>query len=108
MEYTESLIDWQNERNFHAKAQRRKGKSKTFGVLFATLRLCVKYSFVLVLLVPPCFAQSRMRVADVVRVVGVTDAQISPNGQWVVYTVSSVEEDKNVSTVWLARVGFDS
>ncbi len=108
MEYTESLIDWQNERIFHAKAQRRKGKSKTFGVLFATLRLCVKYSFVLVLLVPPCFAQSRMRVADVVRVVGVTDAQISPNGQWVVYTVSSVEEDKNVSTVWLARVGFDS
>ena len=108
MEYTESLIDWQNERNFHAKAQRRKGKSKNFGVLFATLRLCVKYSFVLVLLVPPCFAQSRMRVAEVVRVVGVTDAQISPNGQWVVYTVSSVEEDKNVSTVWLARVGFDS
>jgi dipeptidyl aminopeptidase/acylaminoacyl peptidase len=39
---------------------------------------------------------------------GVSDAQISPNGQWVVYTVSSVEEDKNVSTVWLARVGLDS
>ncbi|HEX7331871.1 MAG TPA: S9 family peptidase [Pyrinomonadaceae bacterium] len=49
-----------------------------------------------------------MRVADVVRVVGVTDAQISPNGQWVVYTVSSVEDDKNVSTLWIARHGLDS
>lgn len=43
-----------------------------------------------------------------VRVMGVADAQISPNGQWVVYTVSSVEEDKNVSTLWLARLGLDS
>jgi dipeptidyl aminopeptidase/acylaminoacyl peptidase len=49
-----------------------------------------------------------MRAADVVRVMGVSDAQISPNGQWVVYSVSSVEEDKNLSTVWLARVGLDS
>ena len=62
----------------------------------------------LCLFVAPCFAQSRMRAADVVRVMGVSDAQISPNGQWVVYSVSSVEEDKNLSTVWLARVGLDS
>ena len=62
----------------------------------------------LCLFVAPCFAQSRMRVADVVRVMGVTDAQLSPNGQWVVYTVSSVEEDKNVSTLWIARHGLDS
>ena len=58
--------------------------------------------------VAPCFSQSRMRAADVVKVVGVADAQISPNGQWVVYTVSSVDEDKNVSTVWIARIGFDA
>src|ERR1044072_2094338 len=43
--------------------------------------------------------------ADILRVANVTDAQISPNGQWVVYTVSAVDEDKNVSTLWLARVG---
>ncbi|HET7112020.1 MAG TPA: hypothetical protein VFI57_00175, partial [Pyrinomonadaceae bacterium] len=38
------------------------------------------------------------------RVANVTDAQISPNGQYVVYTVSSVAEDKNVSTLWIARL----
>jgi dipeptidyl aminopeptidase/acylaminoacyl peptidase len=68
----------------------------------------VFFMCLLCLFVAPCFAQSRMRVADVVRVMGVSDAQISPNGQWVVYSVSSVEEDKNLSTVWLARVGLDS
>jgi dipeptidyl aminopeptidase/acylaminoacyl peptidase len=41
---------------------------------------------------------------DIVRVANVTDAQISPNGQYVVYTVSSVAEDKNVSTLWIARL----
>ncbi|HKG47039.1 MAG TPA: S9 family peptidase [Pyrinomonadaceae bacterium] len=44
-----------------------------------------------------------MRAADVVKVANVTDAQISPNAQSVVYTVSSVDEEKNVSTLWLAR-----
>ena len=46
-----------------------------------------------------------MTPADILRVSNVSDAQISPNGQWVVYTVSTVEEDRNVSTLWLARVG---
>ncbi|HEX3253669.1 MAG TPA: S9 family peptidase [Pyrinomonadaceae bacterium] len=49
-----------------------------------------------------------MRAADVVKVANVSDAQISPNGQWVVYTVFSVDEDKNISTLWLARAGVDS
>jgi dipeptidyl aminopeptidase/acylaminoacyl peptidase len=49
-----------------------------------------------------------MRAADVVKVANVTDAQISPNGQWVVYSVSSVDDDKNISTLWLARAGLDS
>jgi dipeptidyl aminopeptidase/acylaminoacyl peptidase len=45
-----------------------------------------------------------MRPPDIVRVANVVDAQISPNGQFVVYTVSSVVEDKTVSTLWLSRV----
>jgi hypothetical protein len=49
-----------------------------------------------------------MRPADVLKVMTVSDAQISPNGQWVVYSVSSVDEDQNVSTLWLARVTFES
>lgn len=46
-----------------------------------------------------------MAPADILRVANVTDVQISPNGQWVVYTVSAVDDDKNVSTLWAARVG---
>jgi len=29
--------------------------------------------------------------SDILRVANVTDAQIAPNGQWVVYTVSAVD-----------------
>ena len=63
----------------------------------------------LALLSVSSLAQPRraMMPADIVRVANVTDAQISPNGQWVVYTVSSVEEDKNVSTLWLARMAAE-
>src|SRR5690242_13732648 len=113
MEYIESLINW-FERDFHAKAQRqtqrRKEESNSLCAFANSLRLCVKLLLVLVCFVSPCFAQARgtMRSADIVKVANVTDAQISPNGQWVVYTVSSVDDDKNISTLWLARVGVDS
>jgi dipeptidyl aminopeptidase/acylaminoacyl peptidase len=45
-----------------------------------------------------------MTPADILRVANVSDAQISPNGQWVVYTVSTINGDETVSTLWLARV----
>jgi dipeptidyl aminopeptidase/acylaminoacyl peptidase len=48
-----------------------------------------------------------MTPADILRVANVTDAQMAPNGQWVVYTVSAVDEDKNTSTLWLARVASE-
>ncbi|CAN5647252.1 hypothetical protein BH20ACI3_BH20ACI3_37000 [soil metagenome] len=59
--------------------------------------------------VPSSFAQSRrpFAPADILRVAGVSDAQISPNGQWVVYTVSTAEGDRTISTLWLARAGYD-
>ncbi len=44
-----------------------------------------------------------MAPGDILRVANVSDAQISPNGQWVIYTVSTVEGDDTISTVWLAR-----
>src|SRR5258705_956829 len=46
--------------------------------------------------------------ADILRVATVNDVQISPNGQWVVYTVSTVDDDRNINTLWLARAGSDS
>jgi len=102
------------ERDFHATAQRktprRKGGSNTLCAFVMSLRLCVKLLLAFAFLTSTCIAQSRgpMRPADIVKVSNVTDAQISPNGQWVVYTVSSVDDDKNLSTLYLARVGLES
>ena len=63
----------------------------------------------LLILAVPAAAQPRrtMMPSDILRVANVTDAQISPNGLWVVYTVATVEGDKNVSTLWLARIAPD-
>ena len=50
-------------------------------------------------------AQSRrpMVPSDILRIANVSDAQISPNGDWVVYTVSTIEGDQTVSVLWLVR-----
>jgi dipeptidyl aminopeptidase/acylaminoacyl peptidase len=41
--------------------------------------------------------------ADILRIANVGDAQISPNGEWIVYTVSTAEGEQTVSTLWLVR-----
>jgi len=46
-----------------------------------------------------------MAPADILRVANVSDAQISPNGQWVVYTVATVSDEETVNTLWLVRAG---
>jgi dipeptidyl aminopeptidase/acylaminoacyl peptidase len=57
------------------------------------------------LLVTMVWPQARraMVPADILRIANVSDAQISPNGDWVVYTVSSIEGDQTVSVLWLVR-----
>lgn len=62
-------------------------------------------AFLLASVIIRCEAQPRrlMQPADILRVATVSDAQISPNGQWVVYTVSGADGDKAISTLWLAR-----
>ena len=77
-----------------------KSLSKTF--LFVATALLVATSFV-VASAQPRRPNVGMSPADILRVAGVSDAQISPNGQWVVYTVSTVEGNEIVSTLWLAR-----
>jgi dipeptidyl aminopeptidase/acylaminoacyl peptidase len=49
-------------------------------------------------------AQQRRAMApnDILRVANVSDAQIHPGSQYVVYTVSGVDEDRNFSTLWIA------
>lgn len=58
-------------------------------------------------LVQNCAAQGRrqMAPADILQVANVSDAQISPNGEWVVYSVGMIDGDKPTSRLWLARAG---
>jgi len=54
-------------------------------------------------------AQQRLALvpADILRYANVGDAQISPGGDAVVYTVSTVEGDTTRSTLWLANTTFE-
>jgi dipeptidyl aminopeptidase/acylaminoacyl peptidase len=54
----------------------------------------------------PRRATTSMTPGDILRVANVSDAQISPNGQWVVYTVSTVNGDRPVSALWLVRLSM--
>lgn len=53
----------------------------------------------------PRRATAPMTPADILRVATIGDPQVSPNGDWVVYTVSSTEGDQTMSTLWLVRAG---
>lgn len=63
----------------------------------------------LLLLSVTSLAQTRRPLAppDILRVAGVSDAQISPNGEWIIYSVSTTEGDTTRTTLWLARAELD-
>ena len=56
-----------------------------------------------ILACPPATAQRAWTPEDTLRIANVADAQISPDGEWVVYTVSTVEGNATRTTLWLAR-----
>jgi len=60
-------------------------------------------------LLTPVHSQPRRQMSpqDILRVANVSDVQMSPNGQWVVYTVATVSDDKTINTLWLARASID-
>jgi dipeptidyl aminopeptidase/acylaminoacyl peptidase len=61
----------------------------------------------LIALSPTAYSQSRrpLAPADILRISNVSDAQISPNGDWTIYSVATIEADQTVSTLWLVRSG---
>jgi len=80
-------------------------------ILTATLKFAVTIIVVLTYLAATS-AQPRRPMAfrspsDILNVANVSDAQISPNGQWVVYTVATVDSDRNISTLYLARANIE-
>lgn len=48
-------------------------------------------------------AQRAMTPPDILGIASVSDAQISPDGEWVVYTVAKVEGEATQSTLWIVR-----
>src|SRR5947208_11188938 len=90
----------------HCSGNRMQETKRNRPRLFAPLRLCGK------LLLPFLFvlsinAQPRrpMTPADILRVASLSDAEVSPDGEWVVYTVSINDGNQTVSTLWLVRPG---
>jgi dipeptidyl aminopeptidase/acylaminoacyl peptidase len=53
-------------------------------------------------------ARRVMAAADILRLANVGDPQISPDGERVVYTVTTVDGNANVTTVWMVRIDNSS
>ena len=71
--------------------------TKTFAPLLVNLFLLLSVN------VAHAQIKRPMTSADTLRVASVNDAQISPDGRWVVYNVTTTEGDTTRSTLWLAR-----
>src|SRR6266568_8368716 len=74
------------------------------------MNLMLKSLFALALIlllfaVAPAQARRAMMPADILRVASLSDAEVSPDGEWVVYTVSTTDGNQTVSTLWLVRPG---
>lgn len=50
-------------------------------------------------------ARRALTPQDILRFANVADPQISPNGDWVVYTVTTTDSDQTISTLWIVRAG---
>ena len=69
-------------------------------------RILLAVPVLLVSLAAAAVAQSRrLAPSDILRVAAINDAQISPSGEWVVYSVATNEGNQTVTNLWLARVG---
>jgi hypothetical protein len=80
-------------------------------IRFRSLLLRVHYTAFLIAALFFCVSAQQRRLftpADILRVATVSDAQISPNGRWVVYTVSNADGDKTVNTLFIERTGTSS
>jgi len=67
----------------------------------------MRYACLLMLLAAPLAAQKRaITFEDYIALKSVSDPQLSPDGKWVAYTVStpSLQDNRNVSRVWVVEV----
>ena len=67
----------------------------------------MRFACLLLLIASPLVAQKRaIRFEDYIALKAVSDPQLSPDGKWVAYTVStpSLQDNRNVARVWVAEV----
>src|SRR6267378_2155650 len=67
----------------------------------------MRYACLLLLIAAPLAAQKRaIKFEDFIALKSVSDPQLSPDGKWVAYTVStpSLQDNRNVSRVWVVEV----
>src|SRR5437879_207405 len=67
----------------------------------------MRFACLLLLIAAPLVAQKRaITFEDYITLKAVSDPQLSPDGKWVAYTVStpSLEDNRNVSRVWVVEV----
>ena len=69
-------------------------------------RILLTCSLASLFLITSVLAQSRrLGPQDILRVATIADAQISPSGEWVVYSVSTNDGNQTLNTLWITRVG---
>jgi len=67
----------------------------------------MRFACLLLLIASPLAAQKRaITFEDYIALKAVSDPQLSPDGKWVAYTVStpSLQDNRNVARVWIAEV----
>src|SRR6266480_5137220 len=83
--------------------QRRKTQRDSMN---QSLKLVFALALTLILFgTAPAQARRPLMPADILRVASLSDAEVSPDGELVVYTVSAPDGNQTVSTLWLVRSG---
>lgn len=77
------------------------------------MKKCSSLALALCLTLFACAGQAQptrrvMAAADILRIANVGDPQISPDGERVVYTVTTVDGSANATTLWMVRIDNSS
>src|SRR5437660_9803061 len=89
-----------------AKPRRNESRKTQRDSMNQSLKLVFALALTLILFgTAPAQARRPMVPADILRVASLSDAEVSPDGEWVAYTVSIADVNQTISTLWLARPG---
>src|SRR5437870_6232800 len=89
-----------------AKPRRNESRKTQRDSMNQSLKLVFALALTLILFgTAPAQARRPIMPADILRIASLSEAEVSPDGEWVAYTVSSTDGNQTVSTLWLVRPG---